>query len=78
MLVGHDSTIGEDQSVAVDACTLSLAKLAGHLGERVRAVVVTGAAERGETAEKSQRCSVGKSQVMFRYLWNDWKAAWRR
>lgn len=60
MLVGHDSAVGEDQAIAVDACTLSLAKLAGHLGESVHAVVVSGSTERGETAEESERRSVRK------------------
>ena len=58
MLVGHDSAISQDEAVAVNACTLSLAKLAGHFGESVHAVVVSGSAERGETAEKSERRSV--------------------
>ena len=60
MLIGHDSAIGEDQTVAVDACTLSLAELAGHLGERVHAVVVSGTSEGSETAEESERRSVRK------------------
>jgi hypothetical protein len=58
VLIGHDSSVGEDQAVAVDACTLSLAKLAGHLGQSVHTVVVTGSTERGEAAEESQRCCV--------------------
>lgn len=74
MLIGHDSAVGEDQAIAVGACTLSLAKLASHLGECVHTVVVSCTTERGEAAEKSERCGVRKSQVVFRDFWNDRKA----
>jgi hypothetical protein len=60
VLVCHYSAIGENQTVAVDAFTLSLAKLAGHLGESMHAVVVARSTEGGETTEKSQRRGVRK------------------
>lgn len=74
MLVGHDTTIGEDQAVAVNTCAFPLAKLAGHLGESVHAVIVSGASERGETAEDSQRRGVREGQVVFRDLRYDGEA----
>ena len=64
MLVGHDSAVGEDQAIAVGACTLSLAKLAGHLGECVHAVVVSCSAERGEAAEEGDGGGWGEGEVV--------------
>lgn len=76
MLVGQNPAVGEDQTVAVNPCALSLAKLAGHLGEGVHAVVVSGSAERGETTEKCERGSVRKCQMVFCDFRYDGKATW--
>jgi len=52
VLVGHDAAVGEDQAVADLICALSLAKLTGHLGQSVHAVVVAGSAKRGKTTKE--------------------------
>lgn len=74
MLISHDTAVGEDQTVAVNACTFFLAKLAGHLCESMHAVIVSRTTESGETAEKGQRGSVWQGQVVFRDLGDDGEA----
>lgn len=56
MLVSQHPSICKDQAFAIFAEALPLAKLAGHLRQGVHTVIISSSAERGEAAEKRERC----------------------
>jgi hypothetical protein len=59
MLIRQNPAVRENQTFAVEArIVLSLAELAGHLGQSMHAVIIPSTAERSEAAEESEwsRC----------------------
>lgn len=75
MLVGQHSTIGEDQTLAIFAGVLPLAKLAGHLRQSVHAVIVSSTTERGEATEKRERRRWWEREVVLSEFRDDRETA---